>query len=743
MKYIHSLYIGLLSLLFVGCQEEQLNNMQTGGFQISLQDVAADITTKTLPKDLEDPIVSNFHLKITNENNGISTYDGAYISDLIPASTGVYSITATHGDNPPLAKDNPYYKGDTTGVKLEEDQVASVELKCLVANALASVVYTSEAMFKEVFTDYRVKVGIGDLTLDLENGTTESAYYQAGSIPTFTFVGTLKGNGKEVTKVLEDTKLTDPSTFAAGQHCKITLSLSTTTSGLNLHIEKVEATPVTITATIPMEWLPAPKVSATGFDGSNTLTIYETEEATSASIDFKVAQPLQDLYFKLKFDDENLSSLNKEEEEEYQLSKMSEEEKSAFTSAGIILPSIGSTEPQIIFSEDFISKLLSKNERTVSNIIVIDSVKANDRINKDESSLSYTIAVNKPEFKVSVNPANCWSREFTIDEITVSEEGNGNLENIKENLIYQYYNGNDWVECTTRDNVKGRTQQFKEAAESIPTKEYKVRALFRGAITSSEATATLETPTQLPNSGMEEWYTQELGSWGIFTKTRYYGFYPYSNGNPDPWWTTNNERSQDGIDGGSFSYKGSFSPCVSYTEIIKHGGERSALIYTSGHGGGYASTGQVLYSESAFAGSLFIGQYSWTGKNEDIKTGHNFTVRPTSLKFYYKYIPKNSDEFKVYIELRNDDEIIGYGEFIPETISSETNWIEAKVFLDYIEQLKEATSIYVQFLSTTKTSFSSDDFDKNKSITFPVMGNWNAHIGSMLYIDDISLVYDK
>ena len=66
MKYIHSLYIGLLSLLFIGCQEEQLNNMQTGGFQISLQDVAADITTKTLPENLEDPVVSNFQLKITS-----------------------------------------------------------------------------------------------------------------------------------------------------------------------------------------------------------------------------------------------------------------------------------------------------------------------------------------------------------------------------------------------------------------------------------------------------------------------------------------------------------------------------------------------------------------------------------------------------------------------------------------------------------------------------------------------------
>ena len=711
MKYIHSLYIGLLSLLFVGCQEEQLNNMQTGGFQISLQDVAADITTKTLPKDLEDPIVSNFHLKITNENNGISAYDGAYISDLIPASTGVYSITATHGDNPPLAKDNPYYKGDTTGVELEEDQVASVELKCRVANALASVVYTSEAMFKEVFTDYGVKVGIGNLTVDLENGTTESAYYQAGSIPTFTFVGTLKGNGKEVTKVLEDTKLTDPSTFAAGQHCKITLSLSTTTAGVNLHIEKVEATPVTITATIPMEWLPAPKVSATGFDEKNTLTIYETEEAPSASIDFNVAQPLQDLYFKLKFEDENLSSLNKGEGAEYQLSEMSEEEKSAFTSAGIILPSIGSTEPQIIFSEDFISKLLSKNDGTVSNVIVIDSVKANDRINKDESPLSYTIAVNKPEFKVSVNPANCWSREFTIDEITVSEEGNGNLEKIKENLIYQYYNGNDWVECTTRDNVKGRTQQFKEAAESIPTKEYKVRALFRGAIASSEATATLETPMQLPNSGMEEWYEEDQSSHKNL-------WFPYVQGSEENVWTTNNLETTN--------YRGESYCSTSAVKqtTYKNTGSYAAWIRTVGHGIANTSVGSLWGLNGSITGTHTIGELLFSNK---------FSVRPTNLIFTYRYIPNGDDVGIVELKIENQEKGIVLFETNKEIISN-NNYTSLDVPIDYLN-IDTATHLTLIFKSGSKHT---------DVVIAKVRGDGaDEHYGSELYIDDIFLVYDK
>ena len=712
MKYIHSLYIGLLSLLFVGCQEEQLNNMQTGGFQISLQDVAADITTKTLPKDLEDPIVSNFHLKITNENNGISAYDGAYISDLIPASTGVYSITATHGDNPPLAKDNPYYKGDTTGVKLEEDQVASVELKCRVANALASVVYTSEAMFKEVFTDYRVKVGIGSLTLDLKNGTTESAYYQAGSIPTFTFVGTLKGNGKEVTKVLEDTKLTDPSTFAAGQHCKITLSLSTTTSGLNLHIEKVEATPVTITATIPMEWLPAPKVSATGFDENNTLTIYETEEASSASIDFNVAQPLQDLYFKLNFDDENLSSLNKEEEEEYQLSKMSEEEKSAFTSAGIILPSIGSTEPQIIFSEDFISKLLSKNDGTVSNIIVIDSVKANDRINKDESPLSYTIAVNKPVFLVDVLDGNVWSKTFTAEEISVSE-GKGNLETIKKNLVYQYQETDGtWQDFSNQD---ARQQVF---AEHPQNRYYKVRALYRNVLASNEVDVELEEPTALPNGNMEEW----------ISSTRYKQPYyqPWSN---EAWWDTNNNETMPKSYSTYPNYK-----CFPTTTYTDSGVSGKAVVIRSVAVNGWNSEAM---GKGETRGVFYAGS---TSEDGTMAEGREWFSRPSQLTFMYQYDSYDNEHFGVYVELISQDgTIIASGQFISTQGVSISNFEKVEVPLNYTDSSLKAGKIKIRFVSVADGESVST---RKQTISIPA-GSYKIYGGSALSVDDITLVYDK
>lgn len=728
MKYIHSLYIGLLSLLFVGCQEEQLNNMQTGGFQISLQDVAADITTKTLPKDLEDPIVSNFHLKITNENNGISTYDGAYISDLIPASTGVYSITATHGDNPPLAKDNPYYKGDTTGVKLEEDQVASVELKCRVANALASVVYTSEAMFKEVFTDYGVKVGIEKLSVDLENGTTESAYYQAGSMPTFTFVGTLKGNGKEVTKVLEDTKLSDPSTFAAGQHCKITLSLSTTTAGVNLDIEKVEATPVTITATIPMEWLPAPKVSATGFDENKTLTIYETVAPDAASIDFEVAQPLQDLSFTLNFEDEQFTSLNKD----YQLSTMTDEEKIALSDAGITLPLIGSNEPKIAFSQAFNARLLSKNDGVVNNTITINSVQANNRENKDEAPLTYIIAVHKPEFSVSVLPGNIWTKEFIAEEITV-EEGTGDLGIIKKDLVYQYQDSDgEWKNCSNQDS---RQQIF---AEHPQHRNYKVRALYRNVLASNEVDVELEEPTALPNGNMDAW-TETTRSVKYLWNTFEQPFFEPWDEFTEQWWNTNNIQTMPT----SFNIVNSVNfasfPTTTYLVPGNNDQGRSAVIRTINWG---KSNSSIAATGDNTRGILYAGTTSSDG---NLSEGRSWNSRPSQLSFYYKYSSYDNERFGVYIELYADGESspIATGSYESINGESKTDFTLQSINFEYSNLKLKPSIIKIKFCSVAIND--EPAIQKNVQVNVPEGSSnyYNVHGGSVLTVDDISLIYDK
>ena len=732
MNKVKFFYAIVCGAFLVACSEEE-NGMPTDrtGIRVALTEKAG-VETRNTPEELPKPVAKDFHLKITDAA-GKPVYDAGYTPELIPASVGTYTLEATYGGNPELALDDPYYKGEAEA-EVTEGEPEKVTISCTVANALASAVFNDEGVYRfgDQFSSYGIKVEVGASSTTLTT-TGESAYYRADSRPTFTFTGTLKEGGEEIEVPLANDKFSQAETFAAGTHCVITLKLTASNPGVRVEVSKVEVKDVTIDETIPMEWLPKPKVEAEGFDANNALSFVETE-SKAAKLNLNLSSALQDIRLKFNFQDPQFASLNAQEE--YLLSK---DKATLESTLGITLPNIGDAAASIDLSA-LIDRLQTHAGTPTTNTLSID-VQANNRWSSEDTSknLTYTLTCNKPEFSVAVQEGNCWSREFTIDEVTVS--GNANPDKIKSNLKYQYYNGTDWVDCTTRDNVVGRTQQFAEAAEGITTKTYQVRALYRDVIASEVVNATLETPQQLPNSGMEEWSETEddTGLWGHSYRT----FYPYSSGTSDIWWTTNNERSQDGVKAGRLSYKGSFAPCVSYNEGIKHSGTRSALIYTSGHGGGYASTGAIIYTESAFAGSLFIGKYHWTGDSEEIETGHSFAVRPSNLKFYYKYRPKNSDAFRVYVELKNGNEIIASGTYIPETIYSETDWIEGNVILNYVDVPKVATSIYVQFLSTTKTSFAESDFNKNMSITFPNMNNWNAHVGSMLYIDDISLVYDK
>jgi len=483
MKYIKSLYIVLTALLLAACQAEQWENME-GGFLISLgEDVS--VTTKSTPAELGKPTTDKFTLKIVKESTGNTLYDGTYTSSIIPASAGFYTVTATCGDNPVLALDAPYYKGEQSGVEVAEGtEPASVSLTCGVANALASVVYSNSEKFDDLFSSYAVKISVENYSASIGKGQTQkSAYYQAGSRPTFQFIGTLKDNGQEVSMPLENEKLADAATFDAAKHCILTLSVKPATSGVILTVEKVEVENVTISETIPVDWLPAPKISATGFDDNKNLTVYETGDAPSASIDFTVSQPLQDISFTLNFNDENLRSLNKD----YQLSTLSDEDRITLSDAGITLPLIGSNSPKMTFSDDLISQLLSKNEGVVNNQIIINSVTANNRTNTDGAQ-TYTIAVHKPEFSISVLPGNIWSKEFTVEEITV-EEGKGNAEKIKGSLVYQYQDADGiWKNC---NNQITRQQVFTEHPQN---RNYKVRALYREALASNEVSVEMEEP---------------------------------------------------------------------------------------------------------------------------------------------------------------------------------------------------------------------------------------------------------
>ena len=721
--YIKLLFILCVCSVFVGCSKDD-EQTERSGFVISLDEATVDVASRATPKELGKPLDVNFHIKVVNTTTGSSVYDGAF-TKLIPVNAGSYELTASYGEDVELEFDTPYYIGTVTA-EHQKNVNTPVSIPCKVGNALLSVVFENASAFNQLYTKYGLRVDVGESSKTIGGDeTAKSLYFKAGSDVKIYFDATKKDNSPYSVDLTAGLASVLP--FKAADHAVVKL----TTSAFGLKIEKIEVEKVTVSETIPVEWLPKPKVS-----GFEDITYVETDDAPSAVIDYTASLPIQDMELTVNMQDEQYSAYNKT----YTLSTLTSDDRANLGKLGIELPEVGVAKTGTINLQNLIGTMQTNAGTTVDNTFSL-RVKANNRWSDEAATAkTYKVEVVKPEFSVKVDERNCWSREFTVDEVSITS---GNVERLKEKLVYQYYNGSEWVDCADRNNTKGRLQQFASRAEDISTKQYKVRALYRGAISSNEVTATLETPAQLPNSDMEEWQSVKLGKTSIFGgRADFYDFLPYKSGESDIWWATKNERSRD------YSVsriKITSAPCVSYTDdsSIVHGGSKSALIYTSGHGGSYASTVDIIYPEGAFAGSLFIGKYKWSDGKEQLDPGHPFSKRPTSLVFWYKYIPKNTDSFKVYAELKNGNDIIASGTYIPTAISSETEWGKIELPLVYVDTPNVATDIFVQFLSTEKTSFVASDFDKKKKVSFPNMPNWEVHMGSRLYIDDISLVYDK
>ncbi|MDO4180950.1 MAG: DUF4493 domain-containing protein, partial [Bacteroidales bacterium] len=256
-KYIDCLCLCvLLAVCCVACQEEEDASAVRSGFLISLVEAPqVGVEARTIPKELDKPLVENFKLKIVRQPN-TPFYDDSFKEE-IDASQGTYTLTAYCGDNS-LGLDKPYYEG-TAEATVSEGQTP-VEIKVRVANALISIKYEDEALFKSIYAGgYHVDVEVGSQRISLED-ITKSVYFPAGSTVTLYFKGKKAGETNYQSYELKSDNL--PSSFAAGDHAIITLSAQ----NMGVSIKKAVVTPVEIPETIPLEWLPNPKVTAQGFD---------------------------------------------------------------------------------------------------------------------------------------------------------------------------------------------------------------------------------------------------------------------------------------------------------------------------------------------------------------------------------------------------------------------------------------------------------------------------------------------
>ena len=706
MNKVKFLVATLLGVLFVACSEEE-NLSQTGktGFLVSLaEDVKVE--SRSTPEELGEPVASQFNLKITNQTTGSELYSGSYTEDLIPASAGMYEIEATYGDNPVLALDAPYYKG-TAEADLADGESKTVQVNCKVANALASVVFDNSGTntFESQFVSYGVRVSVNTSVTTLTNDG-KSAYYRAGSMPVFTFVGTLRNGGGVKEVPLENSNLSSPSTFAAGKHCRITLKLSDAAPGLRVEISKVEVDSVTINETIPLEWLPKPKVTAEGFT-DNTLFMYETETPT-AKFNFNLSSALQELKFTLNLADETYQSLNKT----YTLSELSEEDRTALTNAGVVLPVIGSKEASLDFTELAAKLTGSTTGDVLSNVITLDEVRANNRVLEGEQV--YTIQTSAPDFELVVYPGNTWTKQFTANTQII----HGNADVIRKGMTFEY----------STDGIIWTPAADSLITELIPGTTYQIQGKFGKHISKIVDVKTYEVLT-IPNSTLDDGYDTT---------------YPKDD-NPlysfiGDWIDTRNELTchSDGVN--------AFYVSKSSTLPINDNGSTVAHMMVIGWGAGNScafgnKTGSVIGNISS--GIVCVGDYD---ASSDVINAKEAYIRPTSLTFTYKASPYNGDEYLVEVVLLNITDgvetIIGEG--ILQSGNTVNDYSTQSIDINYDDSALELPISHVKVLFKAGTKEDRDHLEDKFRDASLLDGYVNAYIiGSQFWLDSFQFNYDK
>lgn len=707
MKWFNSLLLLLCGMWLGGCQQEDdfRSSAQTG-FQITLTDEANQAYSRTAPDKLEDPATSMFRLRVVDATTGKVAYSGKCTESVL-VKEGTYNLTATYGENPVIGLDTPYYEGTLENQQVVTGQMTSATIPCAVANALLSVNYDAESL-KKVYEDYSVTVSVYGQSVEIDSTGVKSAYFKADSSVKLVFHGHLAGTGKEVSYDIPEPEGSPFSNISAKTHVKITLGTdSITSSGVGISVEKVKVSKVSVTETLPLEFLPKPKLESKGFV-NNELSFAETEEK-SAVINLKLSSPLQNI--KLKFNSTDAKFAGLEADKEYLLSDA--DDKSAIEAAlGITLPEIGAKEGSLDFTSLIPQLMTDDAGNTVSYTIEVD-VKANNRWASEDKAVNrvYTLKCNKPIFHVSVYPGNIWTKEFTMNPLTAEEVEAGDYELLSRKMTYQF----------SVDGETGWTDLGGDLrkADLQPGGTYYVRGVYRGVINSEAVAVTTYPVVELENGNLSD-YSIVRGEDG----NRWNG-----HGAQYEWtgWATLNEMTTPNCPITSYSYN-TRSGTRPISDVRPHSEDNTAVwIITMGYGYG----GTDSKPKNVTPSELFLGTYN--------TKGIDFKSHPTGVHFWYKYFPYSGDSSDIYIQVYSGEQLIGSAAL--KEVNNVQSYTECTLNILYEDKYINLSPDKISLVF--KSGFNTEVESREEGGLISANSANPKFRGSELYIDDISLVYDK
>lgn len=310
--------------------------------------------------------------------------------------------------------------------------------------------------------------------------------------------------------------------------------------------------------------------------------------------------------------------------------------------------------------------------------------------------------------------------------------------------IYISSDGENYVKHT--NVVRDATNKRITLSGLAPGVKYNVKASETDQYEQSYPSLlfTTETAQQVGNAGFENWSTYDWsfnhnGSLGGQSSPMKY-YKPWASGATDMWWDSNTTTSLRNSLTIGYTYFKTF-PLVHYSTDA-HSGNHAAQITVANVGNTNSTWGTT---GTWYVGELLIGKGNdgsnggWSRSSE----GHDFASRPTSLTFWYEYLPyTDSDTFAAELWLKAADGTVIATASLPNG-GAASEWRSVNLPLNYTVYDKKAASIFIAFKASTSSSHSCDKGGEWLEIAGS-KGSGDAYrikLSATLRVDDIQLNY--
>lgn len=726
MRHIRFVLTCLAAFATVSCTEalEEIATGADGEITVSLtSDGDCRPHLKSAVQEEEVP-AGEFIVEIFKTDGNVRLYRDTYANTenkAIKLNGGDYRLVASHGDPDGCGFDAPYYMGEemfTVHAQTHEE----VHVTAKLANVKIAVEF-GENLLIEYPEHYAVVRSDKDCSLEFSAGEERTGYMPAGNL-SLELYAKIDGEWKYYASEPEEYSPNDFVTFHVDtKEGEGSLSLNIKVDDSVELVEKeVE---------IPQSMLPkeAPKMTFNGFGDTDVIEVVEAGE-TPESLKIDIVADAGIGHCILHINSEYLARIGVPAE--IDLVTVEENVAELLKDNGFDWRGVMQGQRLAYIDLTGVAEKLASEVYDDANPFKAEiSFEIEDSNGKKSAeSQSVTIAALKPEFSFSAVPTDAWAKSIRGMQISYA-----NLNPSVLKLQYKAAADGEWQDAGLSSD-SGSVLSFNNISGLTPETEYQLRAIYNGNEAAAVQTSlTTEAAAQVGNSGFEEWQTSVFEfTYNFFGKHEHNidWYHPWSSEETDIWWAVNSRVAMPSSTSvASANWNWVRFPTVAYTADAADGGN-AAVIYSVAVGDWTTN----ISPGTSHAGELFIGTADDSGNHSS--EGHSFGSRPDRLEFMYKYDSNEGETFFVNAELYSEDGTV-IATASTDSGSASSSWLKFSLPFQYTDTARKAARIYVSFKST---SASEPSVTGNKVITIADNVQYTGNFGSVLYLDDLQLIYE-